>query len=362
MTQGDHASPCAAGNFTLKLKFDSTTFLAPAAIFRFGSIQCGKTVQKMERRVAKNNGRDHGGGLDAAADRYGGARGDWLDLSTGINPVPYPLPEIPPNSWTALPDTAARSRLIAAARRFWSVPEACAILPVPGASAAIAHIPRLAPAGRVCIPGPTYNEHAASFVQAGWHVSDGPVDASVHVHPNNPDGRLWQAEELTGDLRIIDESFCDVTPDQSLMHAATTPGTLVLKSFGKFWGLAGVRLGFVIGDPDLVARLAEMQGPWAVAGPALEIGSAALEDTAWAEATRTRLTADAARLDGLMSGAEYIGGTSLFRLYDVEDAAVWQHKLAQHQIWSRVFPYNPRWLRLGLPDPDGWDRLTVACT
>lgn len=319
-----------------------------------------------EKHVDQQAKRDHGGGLDAAAHRYGGVRADWLDLSTGINPVPYPLPALSQDAWTALPDRAARDALIAAARQFWAVPDACAVLPVPGASAAIAQIPSLAPQGTVHIPGPTYNEHAASFAQAGWHVSDdgGPAKASVRVHPNNPDGRVWSADDLSGKFRIIDESFCDVIPSQSLIQSATTPGTLVLKSFGKFWGLAGLRLGFVIGDPELVAQLEAMQGPWAVAGPALEIGCAALKNIGWAQDTRRRLAADADRLDALMTGAgaTVIGGTTLFRLYDVPQAADWQHRLAQHHIWSRVFPYNARWLRLGLPAPNGWARLARAVT
>lgn len=306
--------------------------------------------------------RDHGGGVDAAAAQYGGARAAWIDLSTGINPHPYPVPAVPAESWAALPDAAARDALDRAARRFWQVPPGAALMAVPGASAAIAHMPDLAPSGRVCIPGPTYNEHAASFAGAGWQVSDVGGSASVHVHPNNPDGRLWQAEDMTGALRIIDESFCDVTPAQTHMPLATRSGTLILKSFGKFWGLAGLRLGFVIGDPALVAQVARMLGPWPVSGPALYIGAAALQNQAWAEATRARLTTDSARLDGIMqgAGATIIGGTTLFRLYKVDDAASWQNRLARHHIWSRVFPYNPYWLRLGLPPSDGWKRLEQA--
>ena len=308
--------------------------------------------------------RDHGGNLDAAITRYGGLRSDWIDLSTGINPIPYPLPPLPPSAWTALPDQTARARLLTAARTFWNVPPEAEILPVPGASAAIAQIPRLAPAGHVSIPAPTYNEHAQSFAAAGWQVigTDAPADAMVRVHPNNPDGKLASDAPHESTLRVIDESFCDVAPDQSLIARAAEPGSLILKSFGKFWGLAGLRLGFVIGDPALLARLAEMLGPWSVGGPALEIGAVALEDTAWADQTRLRLETDAARLDGLVmaSGATLVGGTPLFRLYDVADAAAWQDRLARHRIWSRVFPYNPRWLRLGLPPAEGWDRLALA--
>ncbi len=307
--------------------------------------------------------RDHGGGVDAAAARFGGQRADWIDLSTGINPQPYPIPALPADAWNALPDAAAQTALEDAARAFWQVPAGTALLAVPGASSAIARIPALAQPGTVRIPGPTYNEHAASFAESGWEVVEkGDTDAAVHVHPNNPNGRLWSKTQTTAPLSIIDESFCDITPDATLIAQATTPGTLILKSFGKFWGLAGLRLGFVVGDPALVAELRQMLGPWPVSGPALHIGAAALRDTDWADATRTRLATEADRLDTLMTGAgaQIVGGTPLFRLYEVDDAQAWQVRLAEHHIWTRVFPYNPRWLRLGLPAPDGWARLEQA--
>jgi len=247
-----------------------------------------------------------------------------------------------------------------AARRFWSVPQGAAILAAPGASALIARIPAVFAGAAVDIPAPTYNEHAAAFRAHDWQVT--PSDeVRVLVHPNNPDGRFWAQEDLAP-ITVIDESFCDIAPKRSLVHLAERPDTIVLKSFGKFWGLAGLRLGFAIGDPDLIARLADLIGPWAVSGPALRIGATALHDEAWADQTRARLTADAERLDALMlqAGTQIVGGTSLFRLYDVGDAAHWQDKLAQAHIWSRIFPYSERWLRLGLPAAPDWPRLKAA--
>ena len=164
-------------------------------------------------------------------------------------------------------------------------------------------------------------------------------------------------------LTVIDESFGDVMPGESLVHLAERPGVIVLKSFGKFWGLAGLRLGFAIARPETIDRLAEMIGPWAVSGPGLATGAAALRDMAWAETTRARLASDADRLDATMAGAgaKVAGGTTLFRLYDVGEAAAWQERLAQHRIWSRVFPYSDHWLRLGLPGPEvHWERLVEA--
>ncbi len=337
-------------------------------------------------------GRDHGGRLDAAVARHGGRRGEWLDLSTGINPVPYPLPGLPRQAWTTLPDSGAVQRLLDAARGFWQVPAGAVILAAPGASAIIARIPALIGDDDIAfIPEPTYNEHAAAFEAHGWSVVTEPTvpfAAQVHVHPNNPDGRpAAPAESSRCRLTVIDESFCDVAPGDSLIARTAEPGTLVIKSFGKFWGLAGLRLGFAIGHPDTLRQsrqfefragwpwarrterhtwtgphLCDLIGPWAVSGPALDIGAEALEDRVWAESTRMRLKKDAARLDALLTGSDaaVAGGTTLFRLYEVDDAAAWQERLAKARIWSRVFPYSRSWLRLGLPPPDRWSQLESA--
>lgn len=314
--------------------------------------------------------RDHGGGLDAAVALYGGAREDWIDLSTGINPRPYPLPQIPQSAWMALPDTGAKRALERAARDFWMVPEGAAVLAAPGASALIASIPRLAAPGRVRVIERTYNEHAGAFAAAGWQVvrtepDDARAEARVVVHPNNPSGLMWSGEdEAPGrGLMVIDESFCEVVLGNTRVRdMALRPGVIVLKSLGKFWGLAGLRLGFAIGDPALIARLRDMLGPWPVSGPALHVGRVALEDMTWANRTRQRMHVDVARMDALVQarGAELVGGTALFRLYGVDDAARWQDRLARGKVWSRVFPYEPTWLRLGLPPDDRWHQLEAA--
>ena len=312
------------------------------------------------------NTRDHGGGLDAAVTRFGGARADWIDLSTGINPTPYLLPDIPMRFWQALPDSGDQAALKAAARAFWNIPDGADIAAASGVSALIAALPRLASSGTVGIAQPTYNEHAASFSAFGWDVQTTPSDTNVYVHPNNPDGRLWPLDTIRNNhktLTIIDESFCDTTPDQSHIHLAGERGFIVLKGLGKFWGLAGLRLGFAVAHPDTIAQLEHMLGPWAISGPAQHIGKIALSDTDWAATTRKALQQDANRLDQIMTnaGAASCCGTTLFRTYHVANAQAWFENLATHHILSRVFPYSDTMIRLGLPcDAHEWTRIEQA--
>lgn len=308
--------------------------------------------------------RDHGGGIDAAVSRWGGEPDDWLDLSTGINPTPFPLPALPPALWCALPDRAAIARLEQAARHFWRIPDAAGVLAAPGASSLIARLPHGLdlPAGKVAIRHDTYNEHAAAFARAGWTVTTQPASVAVHVHPNNPTGDWADLHLAPRTITIADESFCDTHPERSLI-AQAGPGCVILKSFGKFWGLAGLRLGFAIGDPTILARLSDALGPWPISGPALRIGARALEDTSWAEVTRTRLTRDAQHLDRMicaLPGVAVIGDSPLFRLYDTPEAAALHAHFGQHHILTRTFPYAPTWLRLGLPPNDGWRQLETA--
>ena len=309
--------------------------------------------------------RDHGGNLDAAIKRYGGTKSEWLDLSTGINPVPYPVGDLDAEAWARLPDSGAEERLSAAARAFWNVPDGATLVPAPGASALIARMPALFDAGTVFISKPTYNEHEAAFRAGGWPISESPdaADTHIYVHPNNPTGRLFDDELIrAAPHMIVDESFCDTVPDASHVAHAERDGVVILKSFGKFWGLAGLRLGFAILSHERAARLRDLIGPWPVAGPALEIGARALSDTEWAGATRARLQNDADRLDALMcnAGASVVGGTTLFRLYELDNAEAWQVRLAAHHIWSRTFPYSESFLRLGLPAPERWEQLEAA--
>ena len=311
--------------------------------------------------------RDHGGNLDTARRAWGGERHEWLDLSTGINPIPYPVPDLDAELWTALPDDTALANLIAAGRRFWNIPANLSLLAAPGASALIAALPGLRDPQRVAIESPTYNEHAGSFSAHGWEIvsPDEVAEARVIVHPNNPDGKVFQGDALDRyQLVIIDESFADPNPELTLCALAHHPGVIILKSFGKFWGLAGLRLGFAIGHPDTIETIKARLGPWSVSGPALEIGTRALLDPSWAHETRERLFADANRLDQLVlqSGrVRLVGGSPLFRLYETSNAETAQNAFANKKIWTRRFPYSDTWLRLGLPgSPEAWERVAEA--
>lgn len=329
----------------------------------------------------------HGGDLARAMALHGGAREEWLDLSTGINAAPYPVRPPGPGAavWRDLPDADAAHRAAEAARIAYRAAPEAAVLATPGAQGAIQALPGLLKdeAGAqplVAILGPTYAEHARAFSAAGWWVepvrepeaAEGAA-AAVVVNPNNPDGRAFGPEELlnlaarVGRL-IVDESFMDETPERSLAGACAGERLVVLRSLGKFYGLAGLRLGFAITGPDLAARLAEALGPWPVSGPALHFGAEALLDRNWAEATRGRLGANRPRLRdlGASAGLAPQGGTGLFQSFLTPEgwsgaAAGLQAALARRRVWSRVWPERPRWIRLGAPGPEAdWARLEAA--
>ncbi|MCK1715390.1 MULTISPECIES: threonine-phosphate decarboxylase CobD [unclassified Bradyrhizobium] len=314
--------------------------------------------------------REHGGNLDQARLRFGGRAEDWIDLSTGINRLPYPVGEIDAHHWNALPSRSEIETLHQAAQHAYGT--SAPIIAMSGAQAAIQLLPQLAPHGRARILAPTYNEYAAVLSVAGWEVEQvseldalAGADLAIVVNPNNPDGRCHPPKDLLALLPcvgrlVIDESFADAVPHLSLASEAERAELLILRSFGKFYGLAGLRLGFALGNAADIARLAAMSGPWPISGAAIAIGRRALRDDDWARATSARLARDSLRLDAMAQsqGWRLAGGTPLFRLYETADAPAAQEKLARGRIWSRVFAQQPTWLRLGLPGSEvEWARL-----
>jgi cobalamin biosynthetic protein CobC len=137
----------------------------------------------------------------------------------------------------------------------------------------------------------------------------------------------------------------------------------VLRSFGKIYGLAGVRLGFAVTSPYLAVPLRQAIGPWAVSGPAIEVGRAALSDRAWLERTVARLGRETAMLDRLLQEAGFaiVGGTPLFRLSARPNAGAWFERLCRAGILTRPFAVRPDWLRFGIPHGRAqWQRLKAA--
>jgi len=321
--------------------------------------------------MSSSPGSEHGGAVDAAAARYGIPRDAWLDLSTGINPNPYPLPAIDPAAWQRLPDVSTERALCRAAAECYGVADPAMVVPTPGSQAAIQWLPRLFSKRRVAVLSPTYNEHAPAWRNAGHQVIEtadpGDAEVVVVVNPNNPDGRVRPPENLlalgsgrSGRLLVVDEAFADVVPEASLAGHVGRPGLIILRSVGKVYGLAGMRLGFVLAAPDVAAAVRRAIGPWAVGGPVAEAGAAALSDADWLAATRQRLAAAADRLDALLtgSGIGVIGGTPLFRLAETAEAGALFDHLAGAAVLVRPFAAHPTWLRFGLPGDDaGFQRL-----
>ena len=316
----------------------------------------------------------HGGGITEAAARFGGAPDDWLDLSTGINPCPVALPEIDPRVWHRLPDRYLEDTARDAASRYYGAGGVMP-LPVPGTQAVIQLLPRLVGARkRVAIFAPTYGEYARVLTGAGLAVdsigsaedlADG-YSLAVVVNPNNPTGRLFAPEEILamaetikarGGLIVVDEAFGDLEPAASVArHVAAHDNLVVFRSFGKFFGLAGLRLGFVIAAPAIIDTFRDGLGPWAVSGPALAISAKLMQaDTS---SIRDRILERKAALDAVLRGAglDIVGGTGLFALVESEGAYDLHVALCEVHILTRKFDYNPRWLRIGLAATAEGDR------
>ncbi len=321
----------------------------------------------------------HGGDLALARKRWGEPRDGWLDLSTGINPWPYPVPALAPELWQRLPDSHLDFALRQAAATRYGAATPDHVLAAGGSGALIAALPRLFEQKQsVIILGPTYREHQNAWAGSGHTVvmlndpaALGDCTVLVAVTPNNPDGRMidprhlaaW-AEKLAarGGLLVVDEAFMDLYPGQSVAGLGL-PSTVVLRSFGKFYGLGGLRLGFAIAAKPLLDRLSRILGAWPVSGPAMEIGRMALEDEAWATRTRAALKEQTTQFHELLSasGLHRAGGTDLFTLIRHADAHSLWDRLGRGGILTRAFAHDPGLLRVGLPGSDeDMDRLGAA--
>ena len=319
---------------------------------------------------------EHGGNLHDAIARFGRPGGDWIDLSTGINPQSYPVPPLATDVWHRLPEVSPA--LAAAAEAYYGAPR---VLPVAGTQAAIQALPRLRAPSRVVVAAPAYAEHAHRWAQAGHAIREVPYkdlgsavadcDVMLICNPNNPTGGTIDPEILLAwadqlALRqgwlVVDEAFGDTTPQLSVAAWSDRPGLIVLRSVGKFFGLAGLRLGFVAAHSTLLSALSDVLGPWSVSGPAQDIGCAALADRPWQQAMRNHLLRAGERLHVLLASQGIsANGSALYQWWPEPQAqAFWQH-MARRGIWVRLFTRGACGIRLGLPlNEIDWRRLEQA--
>jgi len=316
---------------------------------------------------------EHGGNLRQAAKKYGIPIDQWLDLSTGINPQSWYVPPLPMDCWGRLPEQD--DGLIQAAINYYQCPS---LLAVAGSQAAIQTLPYLRPHSKVGILTPSYNEHAYAWTQAGHQVIPitsmmiesqlACLDVLLLVNPNNPTGERfdqcqlmnwWERLQQKQGWLMIDEAFIDSHPPDSLANQCPQTGLIVLRSVGKFFGLAGIRVGFVLAEEALLSALAQRLGPWSIAHPSRWVASQALQDKAWQQLTRQQLSRQGNRLNHLLTQYQLspTGGCELFQWIKHENASMIHQQLAEQGIWSRLFT-EPVSFRLGLPATEGqWQQL-----
>jgi cobalamin biosynthesis protein CobC len=310
----------------------------------------------------------HGGDLGVARLLFAGAPEPFVDLSTGINPRRYPLARFSVGGFARLPEREALGVLAAAAAKAYGAASAEHVVVAPGSQILLPLAASLVTPGRAIVAVPTYPGLARAAALAGHDVTStdriercGDAKLMMVANPNNPDGRRFTRAallKLADDLRrqggvlVVDEAFMDVEPPGTSLAADLACGNVVvLRSFGKFFGLPGLRLGFALTAPPLARRLAAVLGPWPVPGPALALGAKAMADTVWIKRTRKILAKAATSLDAILAtaGLDVVGGTDLFRLVQTEAAPALFRHLGRAGIYVRAFPDNRTWLRFGLP-------------
>lgn len=318
---------------------------------------------------------EHGGNLSAAVTRYGIPLENWLDLSTGINPNHYPIADIPPHQWHQLPND--EDGLVNIAANYYGCRS---LLPTSGSQAALQALPTLRSLGTIAMLKPMYQEHAYAWQRCGHQVLSfndlydehilNKADVVLLCNPNNPTGKQFPAQALLslhaklanrGGWLVVDEAFMDATPEHSIAQYSHLEGLFVLRSLGKFFGLAGARVGFMLAADEQLKKLQESLGPWTLTGPSRFIAKQALQDNAWQENTRITLKSSSKRLETLLSQYDLkpTAGTALFQYVKTAQAQVLQERLAAKGIWVRLFKEQPA-LRFGLPHDSGWQLLEDA--
>ena len=289
----------------------------------------------------------HGGDIQSASAIYGRDPCQWVDLSTGINQHSYPIPKIEQSAWHQLPYLSPK--LTTAAASYYG---AHGCLASSGSQAIIQLLPsilhHLGNARAAWLPDVGYQEHRHAWSKCGdintYSGLDGAlaakqIDAALEdnlighlliINPNNPTGerftpqklRAWAQKLLASNgFLVVDEAFIDTTPSASLLTEPLAKNVVVLRSVGKFFGLAGIRLGFTFADESVLEQLAKEMGPWIVNGPAQTVAIAALSDTLWQSNMRTTLASQSLQQHNIWQpamtalGAYHAGSHELFRSF-----------------------------------------------
>jgi len=319
----------------------------------------------------------HGGDLRAAVEEFGIHFDDWLDLSTGINPIGWPVPALPPEIWQRLPE--GNDGLEDAAAKYYGTKH---LLACAGSQQIIQLLPKLLPTGTIAIPSPAYREHYWAWSNHGHKVIEWPAsepdaaealiercDYLLLINPGNPSGQYYKKEQIIswrkklrtmGKTLIIDEAFIDCTPDMSVANATGKKGLIVLRSLGKFFGLAGIRSGIVAAWPEMLDAIQQELGPWHLSHPARWVTTKALNDTKWQQETYSRLLVDSKRLASLIEPLGRCATTPLFVTCFTDNAAQLHQLLASKGIWTRLLDHR-NGVRFGLPSNDAeFSRLSNA--
>ncbi len=321
----------------------------------------------------------HGGRILDAAAHFGIPEEEWLDLSTGISPFSYPVPPLPGSVWQCLPDHQYRKLLCVAYNYYGSQ----SLLAAPGSQFFIETLPLLWPTSKVAILSPTYQEYAYQWSRQGHHVLEltqetierdlEQYDVLVVVRPNNPTTeqidliqlRDWQQRlAKRGGWLIVDEAFIEpllADGEPSLIAPEPLDGLIVLRSVGKFFGLAGIRLGFIWSTPELLAQIEAKQLLWHLSGPTVWAGIHALQDRCWQSRTCEKIRTASTRLQKLLQSKGYnVQNGGLYCYIPHQQARTIYESLAQRSILVRLFE-QPAALRIGLPAQEAdWQRLSTA--
>ena len=326
---------------------------------------------------------NHGGNLQQASEIYGVSMDAWLDMSTGISPWSYPVDDLPSNVWRDLPPS--NDELIATAKKYYQIDEQNVVVS-PGSQLSIRLLPQLFAKSKVALPVLGYQEHALSWKLAGHQlcfyqnveeliqlIEDGKVDHAVVINPNNPSCEKTTKEKLSyisnsiKGVLLVDEAFMDFyqtapsqIPESSFGSAISlnAENVIVVRSIGKFFGLAGLRLGFVIGLHPVLQKLQTLFQPWAINHASMLISRQALADTQWQEQQRLKIKAGAKQLEPLLFSLCQdfqelrIENTALFCSVFAQSIDVQKlHKqLAMLGVWTRMSNPDDKqaWLRFGL--------------